>query len=75
MITKAEKLLIKEVNDNLKFLLKVKPMNEKDIKDFILHCISMRIDVNKHFPETINNIVKKVYNNLDISNKFRILVK
>ena len=66
-MTRAEKLLTNEVNDNLKFLLKVKPMNEKDIKDFILHCISMRIDVNKHFPETINNIVKKVYNNLDIS--------
>ena len=66
-MTQAEKLLTNEVNDNLKFLLKVKPMSEKDIKDFILHCISMRIDVNKHFPETINNIVKKVYNNLDIS--------
>ncbi len=66
-MSQAEKLLTNEVNENLKFLLKVKPMSEKDIKDFILHCISMRIDVNKHFPETINNIVKKVYNNLDIS--------
>jgi hypothetical protein len=36
--TPAEQLLIEQVNDNLKFLLKVKPMNEKNIKDFILLC-------------------------------------
>ena len=65
-MTKVEKLLTNEVNDNLKFLLKVKPMSEKDIKDFILSCISMRIDVNKHFPENINNLVNIVYNNLTL---------
>ena len=66
-MTQAEKLLTNEVNDNLKFLLKVKPMSEKDIKDFILSCISMRIDVNKHFSENINNLVNIVYNNLTLT--------
>lgn len=65
-MTQAELLLTEEVNDNLKFLLKVKPMNQKDIKDFILHCISMRIDVSKHMKENIQLIVNNVYNNLDI---------
>ena len=66
-MTHAEQLLTEQVNDNLKFLLKVKPMNEKDIKDFILLCISMRIDVSKHMKENIQKIVNNVYNNLDIS--------
>jgi hypothetical protein len=63
----AEKLLAAEVNDNLKFLRKAKPnMSEKDIKDFILLCISLRIDVSKHFPESIQKMVNNVYDNLEI---------
>jgi len=63
----AEELLAAEVNDNLKFLRKAKPnMSEKDIKDFILLCISLRIDVSKHFPKSIQKMVNNVYDNLEI---------
>jgi hypothetical protein len=68
-MTQAEKLLTKEVNDNLKFLLKVKPMSEKDIKDFIILCLGMRVNINE-WPwnkELVNKIVNIVYNNLEIS--------
>jgi len=63
----AEKLLADEVNNNLKFLRKVKPnMSEKDIKDFIFLCISLRIDVSKHFQENIQKMVNNVYENLEM---------
>jgi hypothetical protein len=63
----AEKLLADEVNNNLKFLRKVKPnMSETDIKDFILQCISLRTDVSKSFPENIKKMVNNVYENLEM---------
>ena len=65
----AEKLLADEVNYNLKFLRKVKPnMSEKDIKDFIFLCISLRTDVSKGFTENIQKMVVNVYENLEINN-------
>tara|TARA_R110000787_G_scaffold285962_1_gene402917 strand:- start:2510 stop:2707 length:198 start_codon:yes stop_codon:yes gene_type:complete len=65
-MTQATKLLVNQVNDNLKFLRKVKPMNEKDIKDFIHVTIGIRLDVSQ-WPwnqELVNQLVDDVYNNL-----------
>jgi len=65
MNNKVIKLLTDEVNANLSFVLKVRPdMNEQEIKKLILTVIRMRVDIHKHFPETIYNLVNEVYANM-----------
>ena len=65
MNNKVIKLLTDEVNANLSFLLKVRPdMNEQEIKKLILTVIGSRVDIHKHFPETIYNLVNEVYTNM-----------
>lgn len=62
----VEQLLLEEVRDNLGFLLKYNVMDKRDIKDFILHCISMRIDISKHHNINIQNMVNDIFNHLDM---------
>jgi UDP-glucose 6-dehydrogenase len=65
-LTYVEQLLLEEVRDNLGFLLKYKDMDSRDIKDFIFLCISMRIDISKHYSINIQNMVNNIFNHLDM---------
>jgi hypothetical protein len=65
-MTHSTKLLVNEVNSNLKFLRKVNPMDETAIKNFIRLTINMRVDTSNWpwNPEKVAKLVNEVYSNL-----------